>query len=385
MENTIKESSALYRHLILEGTSYEAGKKLGEYFKSGDDSTRQFRINTMDPMKKEERHIYEAMEYFDRYCPGINEEIRGMSEGLGVKVENLLCYLESYRSEGGCSQMIVLPRITKGGNIYLARNYDYCPTESDLCLITSKVQGKFSHIGFSELGFGRTDGMNEHGLCISMSNAAPGLTSNSIGFEFWVIIRLVLDFCRNTDEAIAMIQSIPTSTYTNFAVVDKNGEAALIEVAGDKKVVQRINNSYPKQYILATNHFTSKDMLQFDNRRYWDSVARYLAMELRINDAIPDVDEKELKAIQSDLIPLGTCAHNYASSFGTLWSVIYNVSDIKLEACFGSPRANPWHKFDLTNPVESSMYTGKLPESDKKPIWKRLDPGAVNCDGFYRV
>lgn len=377
-----KVQSAIYRHLVLEGTSYDVGKKLGEYIRTETDQIREFTLKSSTLEKNEKIHIEKSIEFFDKYCPGINDEIKGMAEGLGVDIEQLLYYFSSYRSKGCCSQMVVLPKITRNGHIYLARNYEYCPHESDLCLITTKVKGKASHIGFSELGLGRNDGINEHGLCISMSNAAPGQTSDSIGVEFWVIIRAVLDLCTNVSEVIELIKNIPTSTYTNFIVADKNANSALIEVAGSKKSIERISGSHSKQYLCAANHFTSKEMLKYDNGRYWDSVARYIAMELRINNGIPYVDKNILKDIQSDLIPLGTCCHNYSSRFGTLWSVVYDLTDINMEVCFGSPNVNEWHRFDLKSSSGKTKYIGILPEDNKKPIWKKIPNGSNNSLEF---
>ncbi len=379
------ECSVIYRHLVLEGTAYDVGKKFGKHIRTENNRIRDFHIKPSLLDKNDKTHIQQAIKYFDEYCPGINEEIKGLSEGLGLDIEHLIHYFVSYRSKGNCSQMVVLPKITENGHIYLARNYDYWTQASDLCLITTRVKGKFSHIGFSELGFGRNDGINEHGLCISMSNAAPGKTSNSFGFEFWVIIRSVLDSCRNIDEAVELIYKIPTSTYTNFIVADRNGNAALIEVAGLKKAVQRINQFDSKQYLCASNHFISKEMLKYDDARYWDSVARYKAMELRINDAIPYVTKNTIKNIQSDFIPLGICCHNYRSRFGTLWSVIYDVTDINVETCFGSPKANEWYEFDLKSSLNESEYSALLPNDDKKPIWKKLPPGANDCSNFEIV
>lgn len=385
MKTDLKGQSVIFRHLELEGTAYEAGKKLGKYIRMETDPIRELIMNFPAVDQKEKTHLQESMEYFDKYCPEINDEIKGMSEGLGVDVEQLLYYFASYRSESGCSQMVVLPKITSDGHIYLARNYDYWPQESDLCLITTRVRGKASHIGFSELWFGRTDGINEHGLCISMSNAAPGLISTCRGLEFWVIIRAVLDFCIDVNEAIELIGSIPTSTYTNFIVADRKANSALIEVAGSIKSTQRINATDSKQYLRATNHFISDQMIKYDNGRYWDSVARSIAIDLRINDVIPYVDKNILKDIQSDFIPLGTCCHNYSNRFGTLWSVIYDVTDMNMEVCFGSPKVNDWHTFDLKTSLTKTKYSRVLPNSDKKPIWKKLPPGANNCSVFDLV
>ncbi|WP_291576247.1 C45 family autoproteolytic acyltransferase/hydolase [Clostridium sp. UBA4548] len=205
MDNNINQQTVLYKHITVEGTSYEVGRILGQLIIAKADSFRNIATNFHEKGKAVRIHIEKAIEYFDRYCSGINDEIRGVADTLGVSVEQIIYYINTYKSKGGCSQMVVLPGITTNGHVYAARNYDYRPEESDLCLTTTKVKGKASHIGFSELIFGRDDGINEHGLFISMSNAAPGITSDSIGVDFWAVIRSVLDNCKNVEEAIEQI------------------------------------------------------------------------------------------------------------------------------------------------------------------------------------
>lgn len=383
--NDIYEQQVVYKHIVLEGTSYEVGKMLGRHINEG---SLFFRSTTSEFSKEDKnirRHIQQAIDYFDKYCPGINDEIKGVADALEVDIEQLIYYIATYKSKGGCSQMAVLPGITVDGHIYVARNYDYSPQESDLCLITTKVKGKASHIGFSELIFGRNDGINEHGLCISMSNAVPGETPDCTGIEFWAIIRAVLDSCKNLEQAIELILSMPTACYTNFIIADGNSNAALIEVAGSHKVVHNINNVSSKKYLCATNHFTSDEMLKHDNARYWDSVARYTAMKLRINESIPNVNKYTLKGILADLMPLGICCHYYKHRLGTLWSVIYDVTDVNMEVCFGSPRMNRWYTFNLSSPMNKEKYFAVLPNEIKKPTWKKLPPGADDCSVFEIV
>lgn len=385
MDNNINQQTVLYKHITVEGTSYEVGKILGQLIIAKADSFRNIATNFHEKGKDVRIHIEKAIEYFDRYCPGINDEIKGVADTLGASVEQIIYYINTYKSKGGCSQMAVLPGITTNGHVYAARNYDYRPEESDLCLTTTKVKGKASHIGFSELIFGRDDGINEHGLFISMSNAAPGITSDSIGVDFWAVIRSVLDNCKNVEEAIEQILSMPTSCYTNFIVADRNSQAALIEVAGCDKRIHKINNKNSKKYLCATNHFISDEMLYHDNSRYWDSVARYTAMELGINEAIPRVSKGVLKGVLTDLMPFGTCCHYYTGGLGTLWSVIYDVTDINMEVCFGSPRANHWYTFDLNCLTNREDYYAVLPNDNKKPLWKKLPPGANDCSEFEIV
>jgi len=56
----------------------------------------------------------------------------------------------------------VLPGLTASGHVLLGRSYAFDDTMDDLQLCTTRVAGKYAHVGFSLLLLGRLDGLNEH-------------------------------------------------------------------------------------------------------------------------------------------------------------------------------------------------------------------------------
>jgi len=53
--------------------------------------------------------------------------------------------------------------------VYVGRSYELNPAEEDLCLVTTRIEGKAMHVGFSTLFIGRLDGINDYGVVVTMS------------------------------------------------------------------------------------------------------------------------------------------------------------------------------------------------------------------------
>jgi predicted choloylglycine hydrolase len=171
----VREQHVTYHHGVLEGTAREAGRRQGERL-ALDPRACAFLTSPhpeLGPLSPQQAR--QASAFFDRHCPGLNEEIAGFAEALAVPPEQIVFHALSWDSRGPavsghCSHAVVR---TRDGHVRVARNYDFNPAMSDLGLVTARIEGRAAHIGFSEVLFGRDDGLNEHGLCVTMSAGAP--------------------------------------------------------------------------------------------------------------------------------------------------------------------------------------------------------------------
>lgn len=375
----INQTEREYTHIVMEGTPYEVGRQQAEAV-SGIPGLVNFytkpleSFGTLTPAQLEEVILFN-----DQYCPGLNEEIRGFADGLKVPAERILYYSASYPRGGACGQMAVLPEITADGHLYVGRSYEWS-MDDEMRLCTTRVKGKAAHIGFSIFLFGRFDGMNEHGLVVTMSAGCPGMPPKDKGVRFWVAIRAVLDQCRTVDEAEKLLKEIPISFNVNIIVADRSGEAALFEIAGPKVCVKRIGKGSQDQYVYATNQFTLPEMIDCDNNRMWQSLARLKAIERTLEATKPRIGKEDIRSILSSHVPDGLACHYYEDGLGTLWSELFDVTAGSLELCFGSPLLNGWHTFGLKDPVGVTAYTAKfINDAPKDPdsFWKRLLPGST--------
>ena len=104
-----------------------------------------------------------------------------------------------------------------------------------------------------------------------------------------------------------------------------------------------------------------------------NSFVRYNTIESRLKQAAPSVTKETVRGILMDMYPEGLCNHYFEEFFGTLYSMIFDLTEGRLEICFGPPDINGWHVFTLTTPAEPTQYTAKLPQEQADPeFWKQL-------------
>lgn len=375
MEKGIKE--AMFSHVVLEGTSYEVGRQQAELLKSNP-GYLHFITNPIEGLPVRTRQeIDDSIQFFDRYCPGLNDEIRGFADAVGVPAESIMYYALTHPGKGQCSHFAVLPHATSDEHMRVGRSYEW-NMQDDFRLCTTRIKGFAAHLGFSLLLFGRIDGMNEHGLSATMSAGTPGINPQVEGCLFWAVIRTVLDRCQNVDEAIELVRNIPISFNFNLLLADKSGEAALMEIANVNRAVKRIAAGSREKFIHATNHYVLPEMLPYDQARMWNSVLRYRAIESRLSAALPDIGPEVMRGILTDLMEEGgVCGHHVSEGFGTLWSILFDLTAGKAEICMGSPQVNPWRSFGLNDPMGMTVYPAKLPDEPSDPaMWRRLEPEA---------
>ncbi|WP_267253797.1 C45 family autoproteolytic acyltransferase/hydolase [Clostridium botulinum] len=236
----------------------------------------------------------------------------------------------------------------------------------ELILCTTKIKGKYAHIGTSMIQFGRGDGMNERGLGVSQTSTGlpvgnfEGCRKPAIvGLQFWTVIRSVLENCKDVDEAIKYVQSVPIAYNINLMVVDKMGNAALIESLDGKKAIKRISANTKEQFICSTNHVHLEELKKYEPKSMKNSVVRYNLINKYLNDK-EIVTQDNLKSLLSTMYPEGLCCHYYEDFFGTLRGMIFDLNDGIVDVCFGSTALNDWHTFKIDNGKKYLEYPAKI-------------------------
>jgi predicted choloylglycine hydrolase len=124
--------------------------------------------------------------------------------------------------------------VLSGKEIQLVRNYDYHPNLMEGTQLMSAWNGK-KVIATSDCLIGALDGMNEDGLAISLTFGGRKVVGEGFGIPF--ILRYVLEFCSNVEEAVAALVRIPSHMSYNVTVVDKMGTFKTVRLAPDRKPV----------------------------------------------------------------------------------------------------------------------------------------------------
>ena len=313
-------------HPRLYGDFYEMGFKYGTLLKE----KANFVLPEISTEKKE--FGLESYQELQRFYPEVIDEIKGFAKGINDTAENLGAFLLSlgiFETSGQCSVFA----FNNNDSVIIGRNYDMLFefkkfTESSLIA----PKDKLSYISQSDVFIGRSDGINEKGLSIAMSFVNGTEVQPGIGFHF--IIRKVLENCSNTEQAIKLIQEAKVASANNFLIADKNYDMVVVESAPQKCVTRRPQEG--ENFIYITNQFITDEMKPFDKGGVeWSrSAERYNGLKENLS-SIESLDLEKAKKILSDKC---VCLNLRKERFGTIWSVVANLNELKIERAETKPK-----------------------------------------------
>ncbi|MGD9676495.1 MAG: C45 family autoproteolytic acyltransferase/hydrolase [Candidatus Bipolaricaulia bacterium] len=389
-----REAVLRFRHDVIEGSPYEAGRWQGEAM-SGNDWRWAFTQGPPDITYLAADEGKKALAIVERYCPGVADEIQGASDATAIPIEKMT-FLGSCRavdgrrtptlwddaaagahaSAGACSHFYLPRNLNPDGHIRLGCNLDNSPMMQELRLCTTRIAGKPAHISFSDCVFGRFEGLNEYGFGFTsslgcpwaqMHMAASGLPASMVG-------RILLDRCASVPEALDTLAGLPIAAYSNLILADRSGDRALAEIACSRRAVRRLGRG-DAQALFATNHYVLPEMDEYAPLRLAQSVRRYGFLEAELGRSAAPI------ARPHDLLgppyPEGLRVPYYDDGLGTLESMVLDLDTLTADVSFGPPSLNPWHRFDLSSPKGSTLYNARiLVEPAPEGLWDAAAPEA---------
>jgi len=360
----MKKTTAYYQNLT--GTNYQIGVQLAEWIQKRPGAL-DILLSPSETFPKEKLIAIQSL--FDQYCPGINDEIKGFADHLGIQPGQVLHYAMSYL-ECGCSLMASLPQKNEEGHTLLACTYDFNDELDDLCLTTTKVNGKYTHTSTLCNTFGRTNGMNEFGLSICQSsNGVPvgnfegGSKAGVTGLMFWSVIRSLLENCKDIGEVAILLKKMPIAFNLNLLMADATGKITLFQCLNGYKAFRQLTSGQEEGYLCVTNHailpeIAAQEKIQIDN-----SVRRYQLIRETF-DYHTKISKDIIRNLITTSYPDGLCCHYYQGFFGLLHAVLFDVEDQSVEIVFGSPQKNPWRIFLNKSYSENREFEVSLPYVD---------------------
>lgn len=202
----------------------------------------------------------------------------------------------------GCSQA-VWTRYTPT----LIRNYDYAPESCEGRLMKTCWNGT-QVIASTDCLWGVLDGMNEHGLAVSLAFGGKGVISE--GFGIPLILRYILEFCKTVDEAVKVLCRIPAHMAYNITALDAYGQVRTVELS---PFCSPLISYKP----FAVNH--QGDFVLTNYAIFSRSYERQQFIVNKLQDPMSTI---ESFANAFEYSPL--YVSNYSQGFGTLYTAIYN-------------------------------------------------------------
>lgn len=161
---------------------------------------------------------------------------------LGAR-EHLVQFLCLYNPPtfiAGCSQAVW----KRESEIALIRNYDFPQSRWDGLQLYSHWNST-GVIAMTDCIWGVLDGINEHGLAVSLSFGGKLIVGD--GFGITLVLRYILEFCENCDQAEAFLQRVPIALAYNIVLSDRNMKHAVVSVGPGQRATST-------QLLCATNH-----------------------------------------------------------------------------------------------------------------------------------
>ncbi|CAN5121783.1 C45 family autoproteolytic acyltransferase/hydolase [soil metagenome] len=188
----------------------------------------------------------------------------------------------------------------------LVRNYDYHPHLSEGTLLHSAWNGR-QVIATGDCLWGVVDGMNEDGLVASLTFG--GRKAVGKGFGIPVILRYVLEFCSNVQEAVDALKRIPSHMAYNIMVLDKTGAYKMVQLSPDRTPVVT-------DALVSTNHQGVID---------WPEHASFSKTVEREKFILDELKTKgqDAEGIASSFLQSPLYNRQYNDGFGTIYTAVY--------------------------------------------------------------
>ena len=298
----------------------------------------------------------EYLPYAEEFYPDFVEEIRGYSDGARMRFEEsftLVCH-ELLGSSGfrGCTDVAVSNDVTEDGNVLAAHNEDFTPEQlSTVVLLHAKPKGKPEFVVTSYAGLFPSSGMNNAG--ISLTGNALDQNDVRVGIPKSFPVRKVMEAKRIGEALEWALPAGRASSYNNICS-DKNGEIYSLEgSATDCAWIYALDG-----YIVHTNHYVAERMQRYESdtssRSLATSTVRYNRALRLIERQLGAVTVDSLRSILADHVnrPGSICRHadpglHPLDVSETIFSVIFDLTNLEAHICKGKPCTGKYHKFSL--------------------------------------
>jgi predicted choloylglycine hydrolase len=324
---------------VLEGSYYEIGLRMGAT------------LGALEVPEANEETVALALAcealVADTY-PAILDKVEGMIDGGGLNGRDFkaLFYARDFSPQVGCTNLAVLPSHTVDNSLVVGVNYDwYYYAKEWRELRTVRPKGARASLRVTHHWAGSTGGMNEAGLGVYLS-VLPRESSVGPGLAWHLIVDILLDDCRDVEEAKDFVTSVPHLSAFNYLIVDADGAAVVAESLPGGVTMREAENGF----LLATNHLPGREtpeenLSPNDRRRQQRSIGRYAKATKVLSETGNSVDEAGIKSLLRDHeAPICRGNHNpppdavaFDDVFGTIWSLVAKPQERRMQVAWGHP------------------------------------------------
>jgi len=294
------------------------------------------------PWEVPEGCLAAAREVFPRFV----EELRGMADGSGASFSDLFflnALEEAYdlKNIQACSAI----GIAAADGVWLGHNEDwYSFDTASVIAISARPAGRPAFLSITAAPFLAAVGMNEAGLAQGVNSVSS--TDCRVGVPRMFSARAVLE-AESIEEACLMAQPPKRAGGYNHLLVHSSREIGCFETtATEAEYLPGSNITYH------SNHYISAMLQKLEKTASEHSKARYRRLA-ELSDSLsanPD-PHNALSCALSDHNnrPFSVCRHEHEqeSTDSTIFSVIFNVTNLKAWVAVGNPCDNIYREVKI--------------------------------------
>ena len=345
-----------YREIEVEGKPHEMGRQIGE---AARDEIRGFaevaidRVNKTFPVSRERalEVARASMPFAEQYSADMVDELRGMSEGSGVSLDELMMLQirNQLQPEGdaGCTSFAVTEPSSSGAVV--GQNWDNDPgLDPYTVVLTRRPEGKPALMTITQAGLISYIGLNGSGIGVCL-NTLPA-PSRVLGVPHYFTVRGIYETGSLTD-AVQAVRRAHRAIPANVILVTPQGPADLEVTIDHVHVIEDRGDGI----VTHTNHCEHPDLLSVndDFPELIQSGSRKVRVERLLGDLSRPFAVEGLKDAMRDHedYPTSICRHPNdhptTGYWATTFSVIIEPEAGLLHASRGTPCTHPYETYSL--------------------------------------
>lgn len=348
--------------LRVNGTAFERGKQIG---KKAEDQINhnlraykeKFKVSANIEWDLAKQRGEKFIPWIQEYDPEIFEEIKGISEGSGNNLEDIVVL--NSRSEiildvDGCTSLAAVPPATSNGETLLGQNWDWGDIfKPGLILLEIEQPPRPTILMVTEAGIVGKIGMNNSGLGVCLN--LLGTNDTALGVPIHILLRGILN-SKSINQAIGQINRQPRGVAANFLIAHQEGETLDIETSPkDYDILYPDDGQIAHaNHLIGPRHINIEDIAKVI---YPDTHLRQGRSSKLLAEKKGDIDENTFKEIFTDHVgfPDGICRHGeeYPTDLGrpeasnTVFSIIMNLTKGFMKLTSGQPCSNHYNMYSF--------------------------------------
>jgi isopenicillin-N N-acyltransferase like protein len=286
---------------------------------------------------------------FERYCPHLLDEMKGLAEGAGVTLpEAMACNIrgEMGQAKGeGCTAYVIGKSGAAEREVIAGQNSDMTSEVPSMAYVLRlQPEDKPEVLIWTFGGMIGYHGMNSAGVA-HFANALGGGPKSRFAMPHYPVKRLMLE-CSTAEQVVDLLSRIPLASNGNYVLCDGLGK--ILDVEATTKGPELISDQ-GAGFIAHTNHFLCPRYARKENfeKSWQDSFPRIGKINELIAARRGRVTVEDVKSFLKDHTgqPTGICRHDRESQ--TVASLISEPAQRRMHVAVGNPCQNSYVTYGL--------------------------------------